>query len=275
MIHYLNDAAELKTALSICQNILAKELREISDFAIKDVVGIWRQILDDELLEETRTCVVSFTEAPDLLSQWRAYCPPDGGYALGFRTSSLEACLHKQGFVLVRCVYNLSEQKKLLEKWIGDTISALKEIVQQDEDLRESGEITGKMNRKVEELFISELHRIAPVIKHSGFSEEKEWRAISNSDPELHFRTGRTILVPYHKIELNTPIFPGGKFVIGPSPHQKLAESSLKRFLHSQGIRLKIPRPEPPPPKNPNALVPANGDEDDAITLSAIPYRQL
>lgn len=275
MIHYLNDAAELKTALSICQNILAKELQETSDFAMKDVVGIWRQALDDELLERTRTCVVSFTERSDLLSQWRGYCPPDGGYSIGFRTSSLEACLHKQGFVLVRCVYNRSDQKRLLGKWIGDTISALKEIAQQD-DLTLSGDIIGKMDRKVEELFIEEFHRIAPVIKHPAFSEEEEWRAISNSDPELHFRTGRTILVPYHKIELNTPIFPGEKFVVGPSPHQKLAESSLKRFLHNQGIKLKIEPPEPPEPKDPNALVAIGyGEGEDAVKFSEIPYRQL
>ena len=86
MIHYLNDAAELKTAISICREILTKELRQTSDFAMKDVVGVWNAVLDD-LLEETHICVVSFTEQPDLLSQWRAYCPPDGGYAIGFRTS--------------------------------------------------------------------------------------------------------------------------------------------------------------------------------------------
>jgi hypothetical protein len=34
MIHYLNDAAELKTAISICQEILTKELRQTSDPAI-------------------------------------------------------------------------------------------------------------------------------------------------------------------------------------------------------------------------------------------------
>jgi hypothetical protein len=115
MIHYLNDAAELKTAKSICREILANELRQTSDFAVKDLVGSWREFLGDELVEETRTCVVSFTEQPDLLSQWRGYCPPGGGYALGFRTSSLEACLHKQGFVLVRCVYNRSDQ--VIKNW--------------------------------------------------------------------------------------------------------------------------------------------------------------
>jgi hypothetical protein len=71
-------------------------------------------------------------------------------------------------------------------------------------------------------------------------------------------------------LPLNTPKFPVEKFVVGPSPHQKLAENSLKRFLLSEGIELVI---EPPQPKDPNALAFANGD--DAVKLSEIPYRQL
>jgi hypothetical protein len=274
MIHYLNDAAELKTAISICREILTKELRQTSDFAMKDVVGVWNAVLDD-LLEETHICVVSFTEQPDLLSQWRAYCPPDGGYTIGFRTSSLEACLHEQGFVLVPCVYDKSEQENTLGRWVGDTIGALNEIAQEiDKNLTPHEEIVAKIHQmevKVEERFVKEFHRIAPVFKHSKFSEEEEWRAISAPDPQLKFRIRRTMLFPYYEIKLNTQKFPVEKFIVGPSPHQKLAENSLKRFLRSEGIELKI---EPPEPKDPNALVAANGDED-AVTFSEIPYRQL
>jgi hypothetical protein len=101
---------------------------------MKDVLGIWSEIGDD-LFEATHICVVSFTEQADQLSQWRGYCPPDGGYAIGFRTSSLEACLHEQEFVLAPCEYGKSNQNHILKQWVGETISALKEIAQQETNL--------------------------------------------------------------------------------------------------------------------------------------------
>jgi hypothetical protein len=275
MVHYLNDAAELKIAISICQSILREELRKTntSDYAMKDVLGVWSEIGDD-LFESTHICVVSFTEQADQLSQWRGYCPPDGGYAIGFRTSSLEACLQEQEFVLAPCEYDKSNQNAILKQWVGETISALKEIAQQETNLpliEAVPENIRQMDEKVEELFIEEFHRIAPIIKHSKFAEEKEWRAISNPDPQLHFRVGRAMLLPYCKIDLKTPRFPIEKFIVGPGPHQKVAANSLKTFLRSEGIKLEI---ELPPPKDPNALqVIVDGDE--AVTFSEIPYRRL
>jgi hypothetical protein len=46
MVHYLNDAAELKTAISIFEEILTRELRQISDPAMKDIVENWKGALE-------------------------------------------------------------------------------------------------------------------------------------------------------------------------------------------------------------------------------------
>ena len=181
---------------------------------------------------------------------------------------------HEQEIVLVPCEYDKSKQDDILKKWVGEIISALKEIAQQETNLphiEAAPENIRQMDEKVEELFIKEFHRIAPIIKHPKFSEEKEWRAISNRDAQLHFRAGRVMLLPYCKIDLKTPKFPVEKFIVGPGPYQRVAANSLRTFLRNEGIALEIERPAP---KDPNALqVIVDGDE--AVTFSEIPYRRL
>lgn len=58
--------------------------------------------------------VLSFSEAGDQLSQWRAYCPGGSGYALGFaQTNRLFASARQHSFNLIRCEYSPDKQRKL------------------------------------------------------------------------------------------------------------------------------------------------------------------
>ncbi len=60
-----------------------------------------------------RTFVVSFSENPDTLSQWRAYSR-GGGYFVGFDHQQLIQQAKKQGFALLPCVYDENLQKTLV-----------------------------------------------------------------------------------------------------------------------------------------------------------------
>lgn len=57
------------------------------------------------------TYVASFSENPDLLSQWRAYCR-GGGFSIGFDAESLRKLASTQGFVLEPCIYDDAEQNR-------------------------------------------------------------------------------------------------------------------------------------------------------------------
>jgi hypothetical protein len=290
MIHYLNDKAELTEALQLCGTILKRLLKETPNLGTKatDYFDLWRETLQDfdELHQQHKVCVFSFSEQRDLLSQWRGYCPPDGGYVLGFRTSTLKAYLEKQGFILVPCIYDETEQKEVLSQWIAPTVSEAIKIAQEMATLVSNAPEYNtnsveyqRVNKECEKLytllcetvdrgFFNDFHRIAPAIKNKGFSEEQEWRAISNQNPRLSFRTNRSMLVPYCNIDLNIPDFPIEKFIVGPGPNQILAADSLRQFLLSKGIAMTITIPP---------LVPGGlwGCGEDAIELSTIPFRRL
>lgn len=77
---------------------------------------------------EHQIFVCSFTENGNLLSQWRAYCPPGRGISLGFHFTAISETAKNQSFKLEKCIYEPGEQRKLvcefLEKLISNAMRA-------------------------------------------------------------------------------------------------------------------------------------------------------
>jgi hypothetical protein len=88
--------------------------------------------------------------------------------------------------------------------------------------------------------FTGSFFFVAPIIKDPAFSEENEWRLVqpvaSVSDPEVCFRDGCTILLPYLPIVVGGDAMPIRKVIVGPTPHPKLEERALKELLIKHGI---------------------------------------
>ncbi|MEY8215464.1 MAG: hypothetical protein RPR97_13405 [Colwellia sp.] len=81
------------------------------------------------------------------------------------------------------------------------------------------------------------LLRIFASIKTGAFSEENEWRLIIIKEPEykgkeLKFREGRTMLIPYLAVHLETTsderLF--SKVLAGPSQPQYLLQNAISQF---------------------------------------------
>ncbi len=181
--------------------------------------------------------VISFTENGDQLSQWRAYCPTAGGFAIGFRSSSLvKTCIGSCNAFLSRCIYDPSAQRQQL--------------------LRVVQAVVGEADRKhaagldQERIFIESYKRlgrllplVAPVIKHSSFAEEREWRLVllspSFQDFSPKFRPGRSTLIPYyeHRLSIERSAIPIEELVVGPTPHPELAREAAQALLATHGLR--------------------------------------
>ena len=62
--------------------------------------------------------IVSLTSESDSLSQWRAYCPITGGYAIGLPSGHLRNLGADQGFYLAPCLYKNADQQRLVNEII-------------------------------------------------------------------------------------------------------------------------------------------------------------
>ena len=125
-INYLNDTLEFEYSMKLIKEELQwlsdqiknGELgevdKEINYFGmIHDLfeLSISQQFIKDHFY----IFVVSFSETGDLLSQWRAYCPKNSGFNLGFDFKKNQDVVNKQGFFISRCLYNPEEQKAAIK----------------------------------------------------------------------------------------------------------------------------------------------------------------
>ena len=184
-------------------------------------------------ISRSAVCVFSLTEREDLLSQWRGYCPPSGGYSIGFGVEFLEKIAHRYELSIAPCIYDPDEQTAILWKTVYKLWESIATVVFPGGYPGERV-LLGDAYIELYDQFYVEFSRVASTLKHPQFNEECEWRIISpplNSEV-MEFRDVNSMLVPYFPIPL-TPmeIFPIDEIIIGPMLEQELAESSLTQFL--------------------------------------------
>lgn len=223
-IHYLNDSKEFKHALELFSSEILRRKHNN-----KDNAAYYDELLNQiETIESIKTFVASFSAEGDLLSQWRAYCPPGGGYSIGFETNKLLENSKSQGYRLRPCIYNVMEQRTQLQK-ILDFI---------DERYNNNW----KDNQEFASSFLQRVVDIAPTFKHPGFSEEKEWRL--SLFPDFHtvkntkHRAGKKLLIPYQEFDLRNTDGSMNikKSIVGPSDTPGLSLDSLTDVFSTNNI---------------------------------------
>jgi hypothetical protein len=123
------------------------------------------------------------TTAKDLLSQWRGYCP-NGGCSISFNKEQLQSLLQHPNLEIYECLYDDDKKKQFIkDKIIG---------VSPDEFARSLAlpqEQSANMcifDQRVErfaknfKLLERDIRKFAAIMKDSAFSEEKEWRIVTN-----------------------------------------------------------------------------------------------
>lgn len=229
-IRFLNDSTEYSLAVSLAREFIegrSKKARGKFDSALYAV-------LSERLTSEVEEVYVSsFTENADQLSQWRAYCPATGGYAIGFQSKHLVPDSASYRF-LARCIYESDVHQELVQKLVKDVVSSaegtLHDGIGQDRVFREAYKHLGRL-----------LPLLAPALKDPSFAEEQEWRLVclppSFENDTRQFRQGRSMLVPYyaHRFSNKTPV-PIEELVIGPTPHSALARDATRALLSDNGL---------------------------------------
>ena len=249
---FLNDTREFEEGYQLLKNSIdeclirnASNLKENTKSTVKEMI---------ELLENTIVLSTSSSKVGDLLSQWRSYCPNDGGYAVGFDKNLLAPKYEssKSFVMLEECRYEKEEKDRLANIFGKQTIEGM--------DLKDR-----YTHAKRDGFYHTLYHWLLFVIsaKNEYFKEEQEVRLatyihqelktidISNMDngyvladyqdglnvyskKELSFRTKSNILIPYfeYKFDINAI----QEIIIGPCKDKELAKESLKFFLKNIGL---------------------------------------
>jgi hypothetical protein len=197
--------------------------------------------------------VACFSEEGDSLSQWRAYAGGEGGYAIGLTGLSLsEAAKLERGSNLWQCLNSKADHKVLLtEALVAAENAYLKQYKELSADPR-AFEASVK-----DALYV--VTRLAPVLKHPAFKEEREWRIVVERDfadvAEVQFVAADAILRPFIRVNLcigNGNALPLKEIRVGPARLPDLSMESVRQLLQKSQYR---------------ALVP--------VKKSAVPFRQI
>jgi hypothetical protein len=212
---FLNDSQEVVYAV----NLAKKYFRDRPSRGLRPVMEMMN-ILDqtESLIAKLPVYVASFSEEPDLLSQWRGYCSEGPGFALCFSPERTRKIATAAQWTLFKCIYDEAQQV---------------EVIRKIEEHATSSYEAGK-TPPLQVIFGLTLLSFATALKHPKFKEESEWRAIQRVGGTPSIRPGASTLVPY----VNFPLTANPKdalelaaLVVGPTPHASLALRAAKSLL--------------------------------------------
>ena len=234
---YMNDSQEFEYGFDLIDEIYPKPetypLRSnISDQSFAEHLRKKKWDYESDCL-----FVASFSEDKDSLNQWRAYAGPHSGYTIGFRKSELE----NDGARLVICEYDKERQKSILKNLIDGDLPFLRAAF--EKDLKEQGQKEHPVHAayfdKVDETVLK-IAQVAISFKHKSFCEEREWRLVVGPTniptKRILYRPSDTVIIPYLEIGFIDNSLPIESIIVGPGPHQKRNEISLRQMLSALGF---------------------------------------
>lgn len=248
---YLNDSSEYNHAIDFAKSFSSNIFME-DDYLGAFGFGLRRALSN---MDKNDIYVSSFSEKPDLLSQWRGYCEPNMGVCIGFKREVIEEFCDSKKYILRKCLYSHEKQEELIRsllmQCLNDFPSAkisrevydkLETKLQVDHELGYSEYTTDGDGKKQAILafnnFCNSVQELAPFMKNQGFHEEAEWRIIcKNPEKDIKYRQLQSHLTPYMEIpiiEFSSSVI--SEIIIGPNPDSSQCLNSVERLLLSNGF---------------------------------------
>jgi hypothetical protein len=222
-MRFLNDSEEMNHGVKLILDLINSrgvQERINNEYAVAATDFVTKGLSEhvNMLMNFNPVFVCSFSRAPDLLSQWRAY----GNYAIEF-------CADSMNHDLFECLYEPGEKGR---RAYDSTLTALRGL---GRSMRSNEGVPCEKGLEA----YSDLIRSAATLKHESFSEEQEVRMLVEKI-ECHypllFRSRLGVLIPY--IEVPIPFESIKAVHLGPMRDQDLAYSSMCMFI-DEVIRLK------------------------------------
>lgn len=152
---------------TIYDNELLKIVKETACNAVENLLS--KQAL---ISKNSKSFLICFSEARDLLSQWRAYGDDGKGVAIGFNTEVLKIFMQDPFYKLTKVIYKSEDILRFLHMAIDDP---LKWAI--DGCIDREGRSYDKENLKYNILTLMlSIWQESFVYKNDKFYEEQEWR---------------------------------------------------------------------------------------------------
>jgi hypothetical protein len=276
LIYHYTDANALKNIISE-NELWLTHTDHLNDYSegkqfyliLKDVLKEFPDIIKlvDFVESTTETYCLSFSKNGDLLSQWRGYCPPLGGYSLGFLDNILsssfgiidatEKDIHHGNiedekvnqvnfFAYIECKYTEKDTLAAAEH-VANILKKSYKILCSKNSLALTTYLGSGLS-DLEEEDIDEINNL--LVSGSGwfhnysaakmsfkdvsFIEEAEKRLFINVKKgyvDAFYRTKNSVLVPYLKFKFKDKFFK--KIIIGPTADKNLAHAGIQHYLHN------------------------------------------
>ena len=207
--------------------------------------------------------VCCFSEASDLLSQWRGYANDASGFSIGFDADALATFgkppvndpISSDILAFNRIIYGEYDQKSQVRKCAKQLISELKPLASRtDGNIRQDSLIA--FNRCFLQLF-----RLSIFMKNPFFKEEKEWRICfctdlkpNHNSSKIKIQDGLSLsnvayysrkndVIPYVDLSFDRPASNIIKrVVIGPKC--RASKKEIEIFMKNNGIACNVIKSE-------------------------------
>jgi hypothetical protein len=226
-VGFLNDTSEIAYGLRVCRTVLEDERSRRGSSQERVVLDNAIGFIESESLPADMY-VTSFSKAPDLLGQWRAY-GSNGKYCLGFSVARFS---ERDMLRLPREVeYDLEKQRERVRRGIDAACSHFPDDVVENTAARRGVKLAAY------------LWKIACLFKHASFREEQEWRAVetvlSFDHPELlHFEMFEGSPRPYIEMlsgSRESHRLPLVDVRVGPSKRRIQTQMAVRALLTKLG----------------------------------------
>ena len=238
----LNDSTEVRYAAKLLRDALLARRQNTADAEIIQLIDQWiALLLQDEpsrpIHAPSEWFVTCFSTEEDDLSQWRAYCSGENSYAIGFRAGGL---FGQSNSLVARVNYDRQQHKAVTERVVDATIQFYREGIEKERAASPSewaSEFLPNWGNWVGQL--------APMVKDSSFSAEKEYRFVHQLQQHevgrIRFRQRATLMARHlpvsfpQPVRTRSPMLPIVKVQVGPTRHKSVTSIGVDTLLRQMG----------------------------------------
>jgi hypothetical protein len=241
----LNDMAEINYGSRMLGDALRAILPSIAGKPVLEkFANYYLSLLSNERSDSEEQAlsphyVACFSMVPDSLSQWRAYCGGENGFAIGFSAPNI-----RMQHLLCAVSYDKLKQAVAADAVAQATLSFFREGL-------ESRPSVSPMDwgNSFLPVWDASITYLATVGKHPSFKEEKEVRIVTlgpADSVDLEFRQKTSIVSRHYPLALSKEtrngraILPIKEVIVGPSRYKGVSQASVRALLQKHGYGTEI-----------------------------------